>query len=68
MRYPGCLDRVVCAGDVAVLPDELLQLAGKLEERNLDEPSIMAVLKKHSSLPWGLADSVKGLCTSKQSQ
>ncbi|KAK0139667.1 hypothetical protein N1851_023440 [Merluccius polli] len=32
---------VVCAGEVAVLPDELLQLAGKLEERNLDEPSTM---------------------------
>ncbi|KAK0150425.1 hypothetical protein N1851_008479 [Merluccius polli] len=39
--YPGCYDKVVCAGEVAVLPDELLQLAGKLEERNLDEPSTM---------------------------
>ncbi|CAL8293819.1 unnamed protein product [Merluccius merluccius] len=41
MRYPGCYDKVVCVGEVAVLADELLQLAGMLEERNLDEPSTM---------------------------
>ena len=59
-RYPQ-------ADDLGVEPAQLLQPARGLEELNLDEPSTMQVLKKHSSPPWGLTDTwikVNGLCIS----